>query len=130
MSIDYIGDFLTIIRNSVLLSKPFVYASHSNMRLAVALILKDEGFIRDVFVEEEEGRKYLKVLLKYVEGESVIHEIKRISTPGSRKYVKKDAIKPVIGGLGISILTTGRGIVSHKQAKEYGVGGEIICTVW
>lgn len=130
MSIDFIGDFLTVIRNGVLLSKPVVRAPHSNMRFAVATILKDEGFVRDVVVEEIEARKYIKVLLKYVEGESVIHEIKRMSTPGSRKYVKKDAIKPVIGGLGISILTTGRGIVSHKKAKEYGVGDEIICTVW
>ena len=70
------------------------------------------------------------MFLKYVDGESVIHEIKRISTPGRRDYKGVANIKPVIGGFGVSILTTSKGIISHKKAKELGIGGEIICTVW
>ena len=74
--------------------------------------------------------KALKVVLKYVDNESVIHEITRVSKPSRRLYNGRDTIKPVIGGLGLSILTTDRGLLSHKKAKQIGVGGEIICTVW
>lgn len=130
MSIDSIGDFLTIIRNGLFVAKPFVETSYSKMRFAIAEILKDEGFIRDVEVRDEDGKKVLKVVCKYFGNESVIHEIKRISTPGCRRYAGVDEIKPVIGNLGISILTTNQGVMSHKQAKKLGVGGEIICTVW
>ena len=79
---------------------------------------------------KQDSRKYIKVFLKYVDGESVIHEIKRISPPGRRDYKTAADVKPVIGGLGLSILTTSKGIISHKQAKELGIGGEVICTVW
>ncbi len=130
MSIDAIGDFLTIIRNGLMASKPFVVAQCSGMRVAIAKILKDEGFIKDYLVVEEDNFKKIKVVFKYVDGESVIHELKRCSTPGRRQYVGIGAVKPVIGGLGISILTTNRGVISDKQAKELAVGGEVICTVW
>lgn len=130
MSIDAIGDFLTIIRNGLMRSKLFVIAPFSTLKASVAQILKDEGFIKDFAVTEEDGKKSIKIYLKYVDGESVIHELTRISTPGRRSYKGAARIRPVIGGLGLSILTTSRGIVSHKKAKELGVGGEIICTVW
>lgn len=130
MSIDVIGDFLTIIRNGIMSSKLFVVAPHSKVKAELAEILKSEGFIRDFATIDEDGRKSIKVFLKYVDGESVIHELKRISTPGRRSYKGAANIKPVIGGLGLSILTTSKGIISHKKAKELGVGGEIICTVW
>jgi small subunit ribosomal protein S8 len=131
MSIDAIGNFLTIIRNGIMVSKPTVTAPYSKMRHAIANILKDEGFIRDMIViDQDNNKKELKVILKYVDGESVIHEIKRVSTPGLRSYTKMDEIKPVIGGLGLSILTTSNGVISHKQAKKLNVGGEVICTVW
>ena len=134
MSIDAIGDFLTIIRNGLMASKSFVVIPHSKMRFEVGRILKEEGFIRDCLVEEVEGkastRKYIKVLLKYVNGESVIHEITRISKPSSRFYSSIQSVKPVIGGLGISILTTSQGIVSNRQAEKLKVGGEVLCTVW
>jgi small subunit ribosomal protein S8 len=130
MSIDVIGDFLTIIRNGLMSSKSFVIAPHSGLKLEVANILKEEGFIKDATLVEEDSRKYIKVFLKYVNGESVIHEIKRISRPGRRDYKTATDIKPVIGGLGLSILTTSKGVISHKQAKELGIGGEVICTVW
>lgn len=130
MSIDSIGNFLTIIRNGVMISKSFVTSPYSKMREALAVILKDEGFIRSFEVSEENGKKQLKIFLKYVGGESVIHEIKRLSKPSRRLYAGIKEVKPVIGGLGLSILTTSHGVISHKKAKELGVGGEIICTVW
>jgi|SRR5579859_5874288 len=131
MSIDTIGNFLTIIRNGIMASKPFILAPHSKMRQEIADVLKDQGFVRDVVVlDEESGHKTLKVNLKYVNGESVIHEIKRVSTPGGRSYSSVDNLKPVIGGLGVTILSTNRGIVTQNQAKSLNVGGEVICTVW
>lgn len=128
---DAIGDFLTVIRNGIMASKTVVVTPHSNMRFAIAKLLKEEGFIKDAIVlDEDPVKKQIKLFLKYVNGESVIHEIKRMSTPGRRWYSGAQTIKPVIGKLGISILTTNRGVVTNKQAKELGVGGEIICTVW
>lgn len=132
MSIDSIGDFLTIIRNGTMIGKPSVMAPYSKMKHAIANILLEEGFIRNVQVvsQEEAPMKALKIVLKYVDNESVIHEITRISKPSRRLYKGMDTIKPVIGGLGLSILTTDRGLLSHKKAKQIRVGGEIICTVW
>lgn len=131
MSIDTIGDFLTIIRNGVLASKKEVTTSYSRLKHEIANILKDEGFIRDVAVEDtSKAFKNLKVVLKYTRGESVIHEITRVSKPGRRSYESSAHIKPVIGGLGVTILTTNRGIMTHKKARELGVGGEVVCTVW
>ena len=132
MSIDTIGDFLTVIRNGVMVAKRFVVLPHSNERRAIAEILKIEGFIHDFSEIPPEGtqRPRLKIALKYVDGESVIHEIKRVSSPGRRRHAGHSRIKPVIGGLGLSILSTDRGIISHKKAQSLGVGGEILCTVW
>ena len=130
MSVDTIANFLTIIRNGIRISKPFVTAPYSRMNMALASILKKEGFIRDVQEVEEDGLKALKISLKYVDGESVIHELKRVSKLSRRSYQGVGEMKPVIGGLGLSILTTNKGVISHKEAKKLGVGGEIICTVW
>lgn len=131
MSIDCIGDFLTIIRNATRVSKTSVLVPHSNIRYAIAMLLKQEGFVRDVGIEDVgNNKKNIKIMLKYVNGESVIHEIKRMSTPGCRMYSPIEGVKPVIGGIGISILTTSRGVLTHKQAKKLHVGGEVICTVW
>jgi len=133
MSIDTIGNFLTIIRNGLMVSKPFVIASYSKINFEIAKILKEEGFIKDYILLEDEKKtfkKTIKLLLKYVDNESVIHEISRISTPGCRYYSSAIHIKPVIGGLGISILSTNRGLITNKKAKELNIGGEVICTVW
>lgn len=131
MSKDTIGDFLTIIRNGIMASKRQVVAPHSNLRVEIAKILKEEGFIKDVTVEEISPiKKEITVSLKYVDGESVIHEIDRVSKPSKRRYTRVGEIKPVIGGLGISILTTSKGILTDKKAKELSIGGELICTVW
>ncbi len=130
MSIDSIGDFLTIIRNGVMGSKAFVTAPTSKMRLAIANILLDEGFVKAVDTIEQDGKSFIKIYLKYVDGESAIHEITRISKPSCRTYTAIGEIKPVIGGLGLSILSTNRGVVSHKKAKQENVGGELLCTIW
>ena len=130
MARDSVGDFLTIIRNGVMRSGPFVVAPFSTLRLHVAQILHQEGFIDGVAVIEEEGKQLIKVGLKYVDGESVIHNIKRISRPGRRWYAGSKMIKPVIGGLGISIVSTSQGVMTDKQAKQLVIGGEVLCTVW
>jgi small subunit ribosomal protein S8 len=132
MSVDSIADFLTIIRNGVMVSKSFVTAPYSKMRHAIAQILKDEGFITDFVIlnADSDAQKTLKVVLKYVDGEAVIHEIQRVSKPGRRVYAGNKEIKPVIGQLGISILTTSRGVIANQKAKKLSVGGEVICTVW
>ena len=132
MSIDVIADFLTIIRNGVMVSKSFVTAPYSKMRHSIAQILKNEGFITDFVIlnADSDAKKALKVVLKYVDGEAAIHEIQRVSKPGRRVYAGNKEIKPVIGQLGISILTTSRGVIAHQKAKKLSVGGEVICTVW
>src|SRR5882672_86939 len=117
MSIDSIANFLTIIRNGIMVSKPSIIAPYSNMRYSIANILKNEGYIKDFAVldTESEAKKNIKVFFKYVDGESAIHEIQRVSTPGRRVYTGSNDIKPIIGKLGTSILTTDRGIITHKQ---------------
>lgn len=132
MSIDAVGNFLTIVRNGLMVSKPFVITPLSKLNVSIAQILKDEGFIRNFAIEknENDGHDVIKIFLKYVQGESVIHELTRMSTPSRRKYVGSKNIKPVIGGLGISILTTNKGILTNKKAQELKVGGEVLCTVW
>ncbi len=127
---DSIGNFLTIIRNGVKISRPFIVAPFSRFNKAIAQILQNEGFIRGIEEIELDGKKKLKVLLKYVGGESVIHDLKRVSKLSRRSYAGAQDVRPVIGGLGLSILSTDRGVISHKQAKKLGVGGEVICTVW
>ena len=127
---DVIGDFLTIIRNGIAVSKLSVSIPYSKLKNSILLILKDEGFIRDFNIEGDGVKKNLRVFLKYVDGESVIHEISRVSKPGRRMYRGFKDLKPVIGGLGLSILTSSLGVITNKQAKSNSVGGEIICTVW
>ena len=130
MSVDTISNFLTIIRNGVLVTKPFVIVPYTRATADVAKILHEEGFIKEAAEVEEDGHKVLKIFLKYVDGESVIHELTRKSRPGRRFYTGISQLRPVVGGLGVSILTTSKGILSHKQAEKLNVGGEIICTVW
>ncbi len=130
MSKDVIADFLTIIRNGVSRSKSSVRISYSSLRYEIAQILKQEGFVSDVVLEEKENVKTIKIVLKYVAGESAIHEITRISKPSRRIYTSIDRIKPVIGGLGVNILTTSKGVMTDKSARQNRVGGELICTIW
>lgn len=132
MSVDTIGNFLTIIRNGFMLGKPFVLVPYSRLAAEIAQVLKQEGFIKDVLIvnENKVSTKQLKISLKYINGESVIHEITRESKPGRRLYAKAKNRKPIIGNFGISILTTNKGILTDKKAEEMSVGGEVICSVW
>jgi small subunit ribosomal protein S8 len=131
MSKDTIANLLTIIRNGVMRSKPSVFAAHSKMNVNLLEILKNEGFIVDFAVEQgQDGFNHIKIFLKYVQGESVIHDITRVSKPSRRVYRGLNNVKPVIGGLGISILSTNQGLITDKQAKALRVGGEVLCTVW
>lgn len=129
MSRDMIGDFLTIIRNGIARSKPFVVVQYSKVNYALATILKDEGFLSQIAVEGD-IKKEIKIFLKYVDGESAIHEIQRVSKPSRRVYKGFDSFEPVIGGLGLSLVTTNCGLMTNKEARERKVGGEVICTVW
>ena len=131
MSIDAIGDFLTIIRNGLMASKRTVVAPYSKIKFEIVKILKNEGFIKDFeVVESQSHKKEIKISLKYVDGESVIHELVRESKPSRRVYEKSSQMKFVIGKLGISIVTTNKGIMTNKEAKQLAVGGEVICSVW
>lgn len=130
MSKDMIADFLTIIRNAIMSSAKTVETSASRARLDIAKILKEEGFIRDYSIVEDGAHKNMKVFLKYVQGESAIHEITRISKSSRRVYTGIKELKPIINGLGISIVTTNKGVMTDRQAKREQVGGEVICTVW
>lgn len=130
MSIDTIGNFLTVIRNGLMVKRRTVSLQHSNMREAIAQVLKSEGFIRDYKKTLEDNKAVLTVVLKYVDGEAAINEITRISTPSRRCYERANNMTEVIGGLGVSILTTSKGVMTDKQATQQGVGGEVICHVW
>jgi small subunit ribosomal protein S8 len=131
MSIDSIGNFLTVIRNGLMVQKRSVTVQFSKQKYEIAKVLKEEGYIKDFQQIEDENKKpALSVVLKYVDGESVIQHIIRMSSPGRRSYKRASGIDPVIGGLGISILTTSSGLMTDREARKKGVGGEIICQVW
>ena len=131
MSIDVVGDFLTVMRNALKVNKRSAAVPSSNLKMEIARVLKDEGYIKDFAkVSDERGRESLTVTFKYVDGESVIHEITRISKPSRRIYKSVDNLKPVIGGLGVNILTTSKGIMTDKVAQQKRIGGELICTIW
>lgn len=130
MSVDTIGNFLTVIRNGFMASLRSVKAPYSKMNHAIVRILKDEGFIQDFSVTAEGAIKHITVTLRYAHGESAIHEIVRTSKPGRRVYAGNSSVRPVVGGLGIAILTTNKGVMTNKQARVLGVGGEVVCTVW
>jgi small subunit ribosomal protein S8 len=130
---DPIADMLTRIRNGIQSRHDRVEMPHSKLKVEVAKILKSEGFISNYKVVEEEGKPQasLRVYLKYSEnGEPVIHGIERVSRPGRRVYRGKAEIPQVLGGLGLAIVSTSRGVLSGAEAARTGVGGEVLCQVW
>ncbi|MBF0611088.1 MAG: 30S ribosomal protein S8 [Magnetococcales bacterium] len=128
---DPISDMLTRIRNGQRSRKHVVEMPSSKMKVAVAKILKEEGYLESVeVVQEEGGFPTLKLGLRYHANRPVIEEIHRSSRPGCRKYVAKDAIPRVYQGLGIAVLSTSQGMMSSRKARKLGVGGELICTVF
>ena len=128
---DPIADMLTRIRNANSALHETVEIPASKMKAAVLAILKDEGFVKEVETVENEKHATLKVTLKYgFNNEKVITGIKRISKPGLRVYAKKEELPRVLGGLGIAVISTSKGIMSDKQARKEGLGGEVIAYVW
>ena len=128
---DPLADMLTRIRNAVMVKYESVEMPTSTVKVNIASVLKEEGYITDYQVDEGGVQGTLKIGLKYgPESESVITGIKRVSKPGLRKYAKADAIPKVLNGLGISVISTSKGVVSDKKARALNSGGEIICEVW
>ena len=128
---DPIADLLTRIRNANMAKLQKVDIPSSNMKVSIANVLRAEGFIKNYKVVADQKQGILRIYLKFIdEKDSVISEIKRVSRPGSRKYVKSDEIPSVKSGLGIAILSTSKGILADKAAREAGLGGEILCTIW
>ena len=127
---DQIADMLTRIRNANQALLPEVAMSHSNMRESIAKILKREGYIQDVAVEGKPGAKAIKLKLKYQGRKGVIAGLRRVSTPGLRRYVGATEIPRVLGGMGISILSTPRGVLSGTEARKQNVGGEVLAYIW
>jgi small subunit ribosomal protein S8 len=131
MMTDPIADMLTRIRNAGLARHDRTEVPASRLKEAVAKILKSEGFIADVRPSEGEGAKKLTIVLKYGrDRQSAIDGVKRVSRPGRRVYVRHDRIPRVLSGLGISILSTSRGLMSDREARRQKLGGELICEVW
>ena len=126
---DPIADMLTRIRNAQARDKAEVSMPSSTIKMAIAGVLKDEGYITDFGVADEDGKAQLNVTLKYYQGQPVIDEIRRISRPGLRIYKGKDELPKVRGGLGVAIVSTSRGVMSDRAARSSGQGGEILCYV-
>lgn len=128
---DPISDMLTRIRNGIRARHQRVEMPVSKLKVEIARILKDEGYIGNFKVSEEGRRKVLRITLKYGPGgESAVSALERVSRPGRRVYVGSKEIPKILGGLGINILTTPRGLMTGKNARKTGVGGEILCRVW
>lgn len=129
MITDPIADMLTRIRNAQLTGKFQVTIPYSKLKLSIIKVLINEGFIKSFLLNENGLKKDIILDLKYYSGKPVISEIKRISTPGVRVFKTKDKIPTVLDGLGIAIISTSKGLISDKQARQLNVGGEIICFV-
>ena len=128
---DPVADFLTRIRNAMRARHQKLDVPASKLKAEIARILKEEGYIANYKPTEEDGMKVIRVYLKYnTNNESVIRDLKRISRPGCRVYQGKNEIRRVQGGLGIAILTTPKGVMTGRQARREGVGGELLCEVW
>ena len=128
---DPIADMLTRIRNALINRYGSVEIPASKAKIEIARVLKEEGYISDYSVLEDRIKKMIKVELKYTpERESIITKIRRVSKPSCRVYVSKNEIPRVNGGLGTSILSTSKGIMTGVQARRSGIGGELICTIW
>jgi small subunit ribosomal protein S8 len=126
---DPIADMLTRIRNAQMVSHTEVLIPSSKVKLSIAQVLKDEGYIEDFAVRDGEGRKQLAIALKYYAGRPVIERIERVSRPGLRIYKGAQEIPKVMNGLGVAILSTSRGVMTDRKARATGVGGEVLCIV-
>lgn len=126
---DPIADLLTRIRNGQTSGKTEINVPTSKVKIAIAKVLKDEGYIEDFTATELEGKPSLAVQLKYYQGRPVIDRLERVSRPGLRVYKGKDELPSILGGLGIAIVSTSQGVMTDRQARASGHGGEVICIV-
>ncbi len=127
---DPVADMLTRIRNGQMAGKQGVQMPSSKLKIAIAKVLQDEGFIAGYEVDSVEGKSSLNVALKYFDGKPVILEVDRVSRPGLRAYAGKDELPKVRGGLGVAIVSTSKGVMTDRAARAAGVGGEVLCTVF
>ncbi len=128
---DPVADFLTRIRNGIKARHQKVDVPASKLKLEIARILKEEGYIANYKPTEEDGKKVIRVYLKYgADNAAAISNVVRVSRPGCRVYVGKTEIPRILGGLGINILTTPKGVMTGKQARKEGVGGEVLCEIY
>jgi small subunit ribosomal protein S8 len=126
---DPIADMLTRIRNAQTAEKLTATMPSSQMKVSIAQVLKDEGYIDDFKVREQDGKSILDIALKYYAGEPVIEKIERVSRPGLRIYKGRDDIPRVMNGLGIAIVSTSKGVMTDRKARATGIGGEVLCIV-
>ncbi len=126
---DPIADFLTRIRNGQRSGKPEVGMPASRMKLALAKVLKEEGYIEDFAVADDDGKSTLTLRLKYYQGRPVIDRLERVSRPGLRVYKGKDDLPRILGGMGVAIISTSRGLMTDREARAAGHGGEVLCIV-
>jgi small subunit ribosomal protein S8 len=127
---DPVADFLTRVRNAIAVRHQKVDVPASKLKVEMARILKEEGYISNYKLTEEEGHKVLRLYLKYnASNEAAISTIRRVSRPGCRVYVGRTEIPRVLGGLGVNILTTPKGVMTGRQARKEGLGGEILCEI-
>ena len=126
---DPIADMLTRIRNAQATEKPSVFVPASKVKRAIAQVLKDEGYIDDFAVRDQEGKAFIEIGLKYYAGKPVIEKLERVSRPGLRIYKGRDDIPRVMNGLGIAIVSTSKGVMTDRRARETGIGGEVLCVV-
>jgi small subunit ribosomal protein S8 len=126
---DPIADFLTRIRNGQRAGKPEVAVPSSRVKLALAKVLKDEGYIEDFSAASEGSKSTLTVRLKYYQGRPVIDRLERVSRPGLRVYKAKDELPKILGGMGVAIISTSSGVMSDREARAGGHGGEVLCIV-
>lgn len=127
---DSISDFLTRIRNAAKAQHRTVDIPRSNMKVALAKILKDQGYITEYEDVKDDVQGVVRITLRYFNRKPAIYEIKRVSKPGRRLYVNTDNIPRVKNGLGIAIISTSKGVMTDKDARRYNVGGEFLCTIW
>lgn len=127
---DPIADYLVRVRNAISAGHDKVDIPASRVKLEITKILKEEGFIQNFKVQEDNRQGTIRVFLKYVDGAAVITGLKQVSKPGRRIYATKDRVPKVIGGLGVSIVSTSKGIMTGERSAKTGVGGEVLCEIW
>ncbi|HEX8035109.1 MAG TPA: 30S ribosomal protein S8 [Ktedonobacterales bacterium] len=127
---DPIADMLTRVRNAIMARHTRVMIPASNMKIAIARILKEEGYIKDFDVVKDNPQGTIRITLRYVEKRPVLTQLKRVSKPGLRVYTRRDSIPRVRGGLGTAIISTPQGLMTGRKAYQLGLGGEVVCYIW